>query len=197
MSNGAPRPTAGTMPAARSRRKAPAPPRYAPQRQPPGRARASPDVPDRVWRRKIPHPPGPVRKSHSRNGSTSSPCPAATRPCRCAMSAARSAAAPSGPRCAPMRNTAWIPRRSSGSTACRIIFICWVVRSRRITMCGRPCGFPDANPVSAAACSVIRAGFSRARGFPVHGNRALRSLVSPVSTEAARNRTASVRWNNP
>ena len=114
-----------------------------------------------------------------------------------AMSAARSAAAPSGPRCAPMRNTAWIPRRSSGSTACRIIFICWVVRSRRITTCGRPCGFPDANPVSAAACSVIRAGFSRARGFPVHGNRALRSLVSPVSTEAVRFRTASVRWNNP
>ena len=32
---------------------------------------------------------------------------------------------------------------------------------------------------------------------PVHGNRALRSLVPPVSTEAARNRTASVRWNNP
>lgn len=57
MSNGAPRPAAGTMPAVRSRRKAPAPPRYAPQRQPPGRARASPDVPDRVWRRKIPHPP--------------------------------------------------------------------------------------------------------------------------------------------
>ena len=33
--------------------------------------------------------------------------------------------------------------------------------------------------------------------FPVHGNRALRSLVSPVSTEAVRFRTASVRWNNP
>lgn len=44
---------------------------------------------------------------------------------------------------------------------------------------GDPGGFPDANPVSAAACSVIRAGFSRARGFPVHGNRALRSLVPP------------------
>lgn len=65
------------------------------------------------------------------------------------------------------------------------------------SMCGRPCGFPDANSVSAAACSVVRAGFSRAPGFPVHGNRALRSLVPPVSTEAARNRTASIRWNNP
>ena len=40
-------------------------------------------------------------------------------------------------------------------------------------------------------------GFSVREVSPVHGNRALRSLVSPVSTEAARNRTASVRWNNP